>query len=445
MMAVGWFVLCDTAFLIESRLILTDGVLFLSDCAAVAFSFASVHVAPFSLASFVYLVLTGLSLGVAMSTKFTAMGIVGTVGVQQFFALISHYSRRSDEANRRRLRALSKRLAPSGAAASSATTAAASSAEKESNQAPDQQVPSRFSSEAAVVADGVIRATILLGLMSAMMYGSWVLHMHLLPYSGEGDIFHTPAFLHSLKKQDGSRAAELPEGREPMTLHERIFGELIPVMHSVNMGLSTKHPFSSYWYSWPLAQFRAVLYWQKTMPNGHGNGMWLWLVGNPAVWAPAFIVGIVGTVVVALYTSGYSMLASNRARRTALAQQRMPELVAQYTASHSWSLAVLFIGYLGNLVPYILIPRETWSYHYLPALLFAIFLAGMIVDILIKASRHASSSSFRVLCKLMLVVLVCMVGVTFAFLSPWVYCWPMTVKQSDSRMLFRAWSNWGTA
>ena len=441
---VAWFVLCDTAFLIESRYLLTDAILFFFDCAILGGSFAIVESTPYSISWFVALVLTGISLGSAMSIKFTAMGLVGTVAVHQLFSLLSRYSELHTAHKQARLALLKKpKAAPSRVTETTTTTTTTKATNATKATTPsarsNDSVPG-MSPEATILVDALVRGTILVGIMLFIMYASWVVHMVLLPYSGAGDIFHTPEFLHSLQRKDGSGPArELPAGKQPMTLHERIFGELIPVMHSVNMGLQTKHPFASYWYSWPLAQFRAVLYWQQVTK---GIGMWIWLVGNPVVWASAFVIGIVGSVVLAAVGATYVAAASRSARRRSFSEQRTMEMLARQLGSNSSAIAVLLIGYLGNLVPYVLVPRETWNYHYLPALLYAVLLLGLVLDVLLKASH--GSVTLHATTKLLLVALVCSAGVLFAYLSPWVYAFPMTQAQTDARMLFKAWSDWRT-
>ena len=108
------------------------------------------------------------------------------------------------------------------------------------------------------------------------------------------------------------------------------------------------HTYQSTWYRWPLNAGPMPYY----LPRGReGEGV-IVLAGNPAVWGLAL--GL--------------MLAS-------------VALIRRFRDSieKGWPLFVLIVGYVSSLLPFALIARSTFMYHYFPALLFSIGIAALFL------------------------------------------------------------------
>ncbi|MEM6581119.1 MAG: phospholipid carrier-dependent glycosyltransferase [Pseudomonadota bacterium] len=160
--------------------------------------------------------------------------------------------------------------------------------------------------------------------------GAWVLHFTLLDQPGGGHAFGVPT---------GDMMKDI------IDIHQNMF--------AVNTGLTATHPNASPWWSWPF-MWRPLYYHA-------GQGSSIYFVGNPLVW----------------WTSALGMLVIVwlGARKLSLGPK-----FAGLTWSR-WSLRLLpltafFIAYL----PYSLVPRVLFLYHYLPVLVFAICSIAVWLD-----------------------------------------------------------------
>ncbi len=160
--------------------------------------------------------------------------------------------------------------------------------------------------------------------------GGWALHFALLGQSGPGDVWGPPS---------GNFIVDT------IRVHQTMFG--------ANYGLDATHPYSSPWWSWPL-MLRSVYYWS-------GDESVIYLLGNPVVWWGTTL-GLVGALLgtILLRVSNFKIAGSNAERRQIL-----------------W---LPTFAYLVAFLPFIVIPRALFLYHYLSALLFAICLVFLWLD-----------------------------------------------------------------
>lgn len=129
--------------------------------------------------------------------------------------------------------------------------------------------------------------------------------------------------------------------------------ELNRTMYFTNQGLSQSHPDASKWYTWPLMS-KPLYYW-------YNNGARIYLLGNLAVWwlsALAVIALIVGQL---KFNLGL--------RKEAF-----------------W---ILMTGFSANLLPFAMVNRVMFMYHYLTSLCFAILLLAFFIDQLPNKNRWA--------------------------------------------------------
>lgn len=163
----------------------------------------------------------------------------------------------------------------------------------------------------------------LVGISAAAIYLlGWVIHFHLLTLPGSGDAFY---------RVNGNFFQDLS------TAHTAMLAK--------NFGLSATHPDASSWWSWPL-MLKPIFYWI-------GGGTSLYLLGNPAVWWPTFILLVALLVNVGL---------------TRITNLRAPDA---YSLSDR-KLWLPLVGYALSFGPLIGVPRVLFLYHYFTPLLFSL-------------------------------------------------------------------------
>ena len=126
-------------------------------------------------------------------------------------------------------------------------------------------------------------------------------------------------------------------------------------MYKYHKDLVATHPFSSPWWEWPM-MLRPIWYYQaKLMPQGMLSSIVSF--GNPLVWWPGFI-----AVILSFY----------------VAITRKDKL-----------LRMLLIAYCSQYLPWILVPRLTFIYHYFAMVPFLVLiLTYYIKEYLEEGSLH---------------------------------------------------------
>ena len=239
-----------------------------------------------------------------------------------------------------------------------------------------------FRSRTLRAAPKIIASLILVPVI--LYYAVFALHFSLLTRSGPGDAFMSWEFQKTLSGSSASAREDI----RPATMPEK-FLELNVEMYRSNQRLTSGHPYSSSWYSWPL-MIRSIFYWVD------GNER-IYLLGNPLLWWLTTV-----AIIVALLTLFYG------------------------TASRSMVLPVLLGGYLLNLLPFIGIKRVMFLYHYLTALVFGILILAFIID----RSRNARAIALSV---------IAAVAVLFIFFAPLSYGLSLT----EPAYYYRVWlSSW---
>jgi len=199
----------------------------------------------------------------------------------------------------------------------------------------------------------------------------WALHFKLLQNPGYGDKFYY---------SEGDFIVDT------VKLHERM-------LYS-NNNLKTKHPFASPWWQWPLMR-TSFLY--KKYENAK-----FFFVGNPVVWWGTSLVLLI--MLSCLFLSRWISLKRLQSKKGSL-------------------LWVPVVGYLISYLPYALVRRELFLYHYLPSLVFAIIAVVLWLDQL-GWTRQGKFRSQR----LSYHVLLPMIVAVFILISPFTY----GLKVSDS-------------
>lgn len=123
-------------------------------------------------------------------------------------------------------------------------------------------------------------------------------------------------------------------------------------MYYYHSGLEATHPYSSSWYDWPFMG-RPILYYSGDLGNGIVRGISAF--GNPLVWwmgVPAVIYGL------------YLMI-------------RKQDRIA----------GVLCMGYLATYLPWTLVSRCTFIYHYFPSVPFLALLITYGIKVILDKPR----------------------------------------------------------
>jgi len=166
------------------------------------------------------------------------------------------------------------------------------------------------------------RAAIKLVMAPIVVYFAvFAVHFTILDKPGPGDAYMSPEF-HS------------------KNIFEK-FIELNTEMYSSNKRLTTNHPYSSQWYSWPFMA-RPIFYWV------YDNSR-IYFLGNPIIWWASTVGMIMGLALIMLRKYDKRMI-------------------------------FLAMAYFLNLLPFMGIKRVMFLYHYLIALIFAILMLVYLID-----------------------------------------------------------------
>ncbi len=131
--------------------------------------------------------------------------------------------------------------------------------------------------------------------------------------------------------------------------------------HSVS-GFGADHPYYSPWYEWPLILKPFYFYAGKRIGD---TGSTIMSFGNPAVWWAGF-----GAMLFLI----------------ALTLKR---LIRPPKEGEDMRPMLVIIGYLAQYVPWMLVPRGTYLYHYFPSVPFIVLAAALSLYYLYRRSRRA--------------------------------------------------------
>ena len=181
-------------------------------------------------------------------------------------------------------------------------------------------------------------------------------------------------------------------------------------MQSGNAAMATDyHPGASKWYTWPIAK-HGIGYWHQ-MDAAAGTERWIMLIANPFVWW-GILFGA-AAVIVALIRNAKSL------------------------APRRQVLAVLGAGYLCNFLPFALIPRPMFLYHYLFGLTYSVLFVAVGIGALAGWDgddgafwRFPTANSRR-----LFIGIACATAALFVYLIPLTYGLPL----SEAGLAHRRW------
>lgn len=174
----------------------------------------------------------------------------------------------------------------------------------------------------------------------AVYLSFFVIHVRLLTKAGEGDVFMSQAFQHTLEGNQYASDANQP----PMNLPAKIV-EINREMYAANARLTATHPYGSKWYGWPV-MIKPISYWVQEKAQ-------IWLVGNPVVWW--------GGLVAIIWLVGDLLSRAVKPKRLPIA-------------------LFITLSFFITWLPFALISRVMFLYHYLIPLCFSILIIGFVCD-----------------------------------------------------------------
>ena len=147
-------------------------------------------------------------------------------------------------------------------------------------------------------------------------------------------------------------------------------------------GLGMDHPFYTPWYEWPLIV--KPIWYASSAYNTAETASTILAMGNPAVWWT----GLAGLVSVAVIF----ILRHIRRPAPLTADRRLSANAAFsfHPLKDEPRLGLLLIGFLVQYVPWMLVPRGTYIYHYFPSVPFIILCTVTCLDLLHLRHRKAA-------------------------------------------------------
>lgn len=183
------------------------------------------------------------------------------------------------------------------------------------------------------------------------------------------------------------------------------FRELQWQMYNYHTTLKDQHPYGSKWWQWPLAQ-RPVWYGVEYLPDGRiGN---TYANGNPLLYWSFFI-------------------------------------AVPYTLAFWWQreryrqMLVLAIGFFGQWLPWALIQRTAYVYHFLPAAIFGIIAVAITLDDFWQLGDGQVAAQRPPLWRYVAIGCTLVYVGAFIFFYPIYSNWPLTKPEFDARIWISTW------
>ncbi len=176
----------------------------------------------------------------------------------------------------------------------------------------------------------------------------------------------------------------------------------------------------SQWWEWPTMDASTVPF-----AATHEGGQ-LKALGNPAVWW--------GVTANFLAVTPLWLLLALRLRAWDAGAALYPATSAALDALLI-PFATLYSGYLLNLVPYQLITRSKFVYHYVPALMVGVLLFATAVEALLRFGAVWRGGAARWAARAAVAALFVTVGIAFLYWGlPYSYGYKISPKQHAARM-----------
>jgi dolichyl-phosphate-mannose-protein mannosyltransferase len=171
---------------------------------------------------------------------------------------------------------------------------------------------------------------------------------------------------------------------------------LIVTMHKDSMGVAPNHVFHAQWWRWPILKMIWCEFFRKFRRT-------VWAFGQPFVWTTGFVAVLVATVALLHW---FWIGAFNGKRVTVL---------------------LMLVGYWASYLPFALVPRTTFYYHYIIPALFASLATAALLD----------QIENRFVVGFLGTIMTLMAVFGLVFWGPFVY--GITVNDIESRVWMKDW------
>ena len=152
-----------------------------------------------------------------------------------------------------------------------------------------------------------------------------------------------------------------------VTLQKIIRNNLSMYDYHAKPGRGADHYWASTWNTWPLS-LKPMYYYAGGVKNGTSSV--IWAMGSPLVWWSGFAA--------MLMTLGMAI----RERLTKTARIKAYNAGRLQQLSYDARPLMLLIAYAAQYLPWVLVPRGTYIYHYFPSVPFIILMTALMVDYL---------------------------------------------------------------
>lgn len=190
-------------------------------------------------------------------------------------------------------------------------------------------------------------------------------------------------------------------------------------MYSYHSALKDSHGFKSPWYEWPLIIKPMWYYSSKPLNGTHST---ILAFGNPAVWWTGFaaLLGVIAAVIC-------------RQARRANAWIQGSALVAEsdWHREMAVTAGILLVGFASQFVPWMLVPRSTFIYHYFASVPFIILCTAQCM---LWGFRGNKKLGYAVGGGLLLVALMLFIG-----FYPYASGAPMIREWAQAMQWFPSW------
>ncbi len=200
------------------------------------------------------------------------------------------------------------------------------------------------------------------------------------------------------------------------------------------------HPYCAAWYKWPLLT-RPIAYFYQTasntnevipiigppLPSNAGKVIYdVHAMGNPLLWWFGFtaILFLIFAVIIKQIILPF--------KQKILPSIRQQRLVSNSLFSADTGIALyLVLNYLANLLPWVKVNRCVFIYHYMTAVVFAFLALAWLID---KCLR-----SYRIGIRTFGITITFLIIIAFVFWMPIYLGLPLSADAYKLRMLFSSW------